>query len=156
MDRLAAEAGVGKQTLYRWWSSRAEVLLEALRERAAALIPVPDTGVLQKDLERFLAATFRAADHLPGGRRLLCGLMTEAQLDPDFRTRCREAFIEVHRASLRAVFARAKERGELRRDFNVELGIDMAFGAMWYRLLVTDGPLDARTARELAAALSRP
>src|ERR671934_1249914 len=72
MDAIAKRAGVSKETLYRWWRSKAEVLLEALAERGEETIPVPDSGSLHTDLLAFMRATARSAD--PPTRRLLRAL----------------------------------------------------------------------------------
>jgi AcrR family transcriptional regulator len=155
MEGIAAEAGVGKQTIYRWWPSRAAVVLEALRELASARIAVPDSGTLRSDLELFLSATFTSAELLPEGARLLRGLMAEAQLDERFREELTAQLIEPRRRALRELFERAQARGELRRDFDFGLGVDLAFGVMWYRLLLELGPLDESLAADLARAIAR-
>jgi len=87
VDAIAERAGVGKQTMYRWWRSKGDVVLEALTEEARAAIVDRDTGELEGDLRAFLAATFRA---LAGPRSLgpvMRGLMAEAQLDTEFGIR---------------------------------------------------------------------
>src|SRR5882757_8904543 len=78
IEGIAARAGAGKQTIYRWWPSRADVVLDALLDVAASRIAVPDEGSLHADLNAFLAATFRQR----GQRPVLVGLMAEALLDP--------------------------------------------------------------------------
>src|SRR6476469_5167331 len=57
MERLAREAGVGKQTIYRWWPSKAAVVAEAVGDRAQNTIPLPDTGTLLGDLSEFFVTT---------------------------------------------------------------------------------------------------
>src|SRR3954453_24161803 len=52
VDQIAKRAGVGKQTIYRWWPNKAGVVLEAHGEQAAAHVPVPDTGSIRGDLRR--------------------------------------------------------------------------------------------------------
>jgi AcrR family transcriptional regulator len=154
MDALAAEAGVGKQTLYRWWSSRAAIVLEALAHKAAVEIAAPNRGSLQRDLAAFLASTFAAASSR-GTAELLRGLMVEAQLDPAFRVQLRASLIDVRRDALRAVFTRASERGELGEGADVDLAVDLAFGVLWYRLMLAHAPLDRAAGRRLAAAIAR-
>ena len=74
-----ARAGVGKQTVYRWWPSKAAVVLEALGERAEAEVWAPAGECWRADLERFLARTFTAVRRQYGP--MLRALMAEAQRD---------------------------------------------------------------------------
>lgn len=154
MDGLAAAAGVGKQTIYRWWPSRADVMFEAIHELAEQHVPAPDRGSLREDLAELLAATFASPQAAPAVIPILRGLMAEAQTDDAFRTRLREELLEPRRAVMRAILVRARERGELRAGFDLELAIDVAFGVMWYRLLTDRAPLDRKTARQLAQLIA--
>jgi AcrR family transcriptional regulator len=154
VEAIAGEAGVGKQTIYRWWSGKAEVLLEALADLAEAEIPERDTGSLEGDLRAFLEASFDTGAH----QRLtpvLRGLMAEAQRDPRFARAFRQGFIERRRDAARRLLERARRRGELGRSTEPELLVDVLFGALWYRLLVGHAPLDRTFARGLARAVAR-
>lgn len=151
IEGIAARAGSGKQTIYRWWPSKADVVLDAMLELAAKRIRIPDTGDLEGDLRNFLTATFRQR----GQRPVLVSLMAQAQLDPAFATAFREKFLFGRRAALRTVFNAARERGEFGPDVDVELLIDVVFGVLWYRLLVDHAPLDARSAGELTDLVVR-
>ncbi len=142
-DAIATQAGVGKQTIYRWWKTKGDVVLEALTEHART-ISAPETGSLEGDVRAFFEATFRLLRGSRGTGPVLKGLMAEAQLDPAFTPRL-TAFVETRRARLRSVLerhARADSRA-------VEAMVDMLFGALWYRLLLGHAPLD----NELAALL---
>ncbi|GAA0212718.1 TetR/AcrR family transcriptional regulator [Actinomadura nitritigenes] len=151
IDSLAAAAGVGKQTIYRWWPSKGAVLLEAMAERAGTDIPVPDTGTLRGDLEGFLAATFRGA-----GQRLTATVlrhsMAEAQRDPHAREHMR-AFVESRRRVLTGLLERARDRGEIAAGADLALMVDQVYGVLWYRVLVGHEPLGDAQAAELARAL---
>jgi AcrR family transcriptional regulator len=151
VEGIAARAGVGKQTIYRWWPSKAEVVLEAARVEASARIKVPDRGSLGADLRAFLTATFRQRDQQP----VVVGLMAQALLDAEFAEKFREQFLFRRRAALRAVFDRGRERGELPAGVDVELLIDVVFGVLWYRLLIGHAPLTPRAARQLAEVVER-
>lgn len=144
-DAIAAEAGVGKQTIYRWWSSKADVVLEALSE-LGRVVPVPDTGSLAGDLAQFLASTFRLLRGPKGSAPVLKGLMAEAQVNPEFAPRF-AAFIQSRREVLASIVRRG---GEAAPREAVEALVDMLYGAMWYRLLVGHARLDGRAADELA------
>jgi AcrR family transcriptional regulator len=151
IEAIAARAGVGKQTIYRWWQSKADVVLDAMLDLAAARVRVPDTGSLEEDLRAFLVATFRQR----GQRPALIGLMAEALLDPVFAKQFRDRFLFARRAALRSVFERACERREVGDDIDVELLLDVVFGVLWYRLMLDHAPIDTRAGRELTELVLR-
>ena len=151
IEGIATRAGAGKQTIYRWWPSKADVVLEAILELAAARIPEPDTGSLRGDLDAFLAATFRQR----GQRLVLIGLMAEALLDPVFHDQFRDRFLFARRAALRTVLERAQARGELGPGVDPELLLDVVFGVLWYRLMLDHGALTEAAGRELSALVVR-
>ncbi|MFL6122404.1 TetR/AcrR family transcriptional regulator [Actinophytocola sp.] len=150
IDGIAARSGTGKQTIYRWWQSKADVLFEAAAAKADLFVPIPDEGDLATDLRGFLVASFAV-----GGRKPLAdalrALMAQAQLDEDFRQRFWTTFLHRRREALRVVLDRAAARGEL--PTSVAMATDVVFGVIWYRLL-TDRPLDDQLADELVALLS--
>jgi AcrR family transcriptional regulator len=158
IDAIAREAGVGKQTIYRWWNNKADVVLEALTEHASAVNP-PRTESLETDVAAFFRATVgllrgRGADKR-GTAALLKGLMAEAQLDPAFAPRF-QAFIDVRRAALRSVLVRhGCARPSVTSAVELDTLVDMLFGAMWYRLLLGHAPLDTAFAKGLAGLAAR-
>jgi len=154
VDRIAVEAGVGKQTIYRWWPSKAAVVLEALRENARAEIKVPDLGSLQADLEVFLQSTFDVSRNRPGINDLLRALMAEAQHDRGFLQNFRRELIDPRRAVLHSLIERAQTRKEVHKSADVNLYVDVAFGVMWYRLLTGVGTIDNGLAGQLAELLA--
>jgi AcrR family transcriptional regulator len=155
MQRIAREAGVSKQTIYRWWASPPEVLLEAIQERARTGIAVPDTGSLREDLAGFLAATVAVPRRIPGLDVMLRALMAEAQYDPELAATLRRDLIDRRRAVLRSIFERAQARGEIANLSGADLWLDVAFGVIWYRVLTGVGPRNAALAERLATLLAR-
>src|SRR5690242_12222019 len=81
VDAIAARAGVGKQTIYRWWPSKHAVLLDALLERARIDVTEAGDGTLAGDLEAFLVSSFAGAGR-PGVRAFLGAAAALAQTDP--------------------------------------------------------------------------
>lgn len=148
---MARHAGVGKQTIYRWWGSRAELILEAFANHAANLVPTPDTGILREDLEVFMNTGFKRLSRDFGA--IMRGLMADAMLDPDFNKILREAFVLKRRAATIAILKRGAERGEIAADADLELMTDILFGPAWHRLLVQHAKLDSKFARELVDAV---
>jgi AcrR family transcriptional regulator len=135
IERIAAEAKVGKQSIYRWWGGKADVMLAAYTERVLPRLPPREaTGDAIGDLEDFLKQYF-ATVRAPLVRRAMQGLLAEAQLDADFRLRFYGVFVASRRTVFRQLLRRGKSTGQLRADLDIELIIDMLNGAFWYRLL---------------------
>jgi AcrR family transcriptional regulator len=151
IDTIAARAGVGRQTIYRWWPSKSAVLLDAMVQRAERLAPPADTGTLTGDLTVFLTATFRAAAAEPEISLLRTG-MAEAQRDRQAAEIMRE-FIRRRRDVLRDLLIRGRDRGELNDEADLDLIIDQAYGLLWYRVLVGHLPLTDQLAQDLAKYL---
>jgi AcrR family transcriptional regulator len=152
MEEIARRAGVSKQTIYRWWPTRAAVLLEALNEMATTMAPDEDRGSLEADLRAFLRRTVAAARGRAGA---MTGLMAAAQVDEDFARSFRDGFLARRRAVLRALLERARGRGEVGEDVDIGFLGDLVFASVWYRLLSRHAPLNRRFADELTDALVR-
>ena len=153
IEAIAAQAGVGKQTIYRWWPGKAALVMEAYIQAADVRVPPPDTGTVQGDLEAILLPVFRHnAVYTQGTARANKGMMAEAQLDPAFH----RTYLELHRAwwgPLRELLERAQARGELRSETDVDAIIDLLLGASWYRLLLEHAPLDDTFAHQIIATV---
>jgi AcrR family transcriptional regulator len=153
VEGIAARSGVGKQTIYRWWPSKADVLLDALAMNADLRIPIPDEGSFRADLAHFLGSTFELGQKSQVADTLRA-LMAQAQIDPEFGKRFREDFLFRRRDALGEVVDRARERGELPPGVNPGTMIDVVFGTLWYRLLATREPVGRGLAGELVALLA--
>ncbi len=153
IEGIAAKAGVGKTTIYRWWTSKAAIVLEALTQQAAILVPLPDEGSLRADLTLFFSTAFQVLNGLTGtGVR---SLMAEAQFDAAFAQEFRTTFINARRKALITLFQRGIARGELAGKSNLEFLADMMYGPMWYRLLNQHAPLDEGFAHQLVDFIIR-
>ncbi|WP_426513246.1 TetR/AcrR family transcriptional regulator [Dactylosporangium sp. McL0621] len=140
VEGVAAQSGVAKSTIYRWWSNKAHLVMEAYGHLVAERMPAPDTGDLTRDLTAFVTALYGVAEY-PTRMRALRGLMAEAQLDPVF-AEAFQAWVQTRRDILATVFTRAIDHGELAPDVDVTHAIDLIFGPFWYRLLVRHAPID--------------
>ena len=153
IEGIAARAGVGKQTIYRWWPSKADILLEAGAAKAELRVPVTDRGSYRADLRAFLEASYEMAGY-PGLADLLRALMAEAQVDREFGDRFRAAFLERRREALAVIIDRARERGDLPARPAPAIVADIVFGTIWYRILATRRPLDADLVDDLIGLLA--
>jgi AcrR family transcriptional regulator len=155
IEGIAARSGTGKQTVYRWWPSKADVLLDALTAKADLYIPVPDEGSYAADLRVFLTSSF-ALGRNPQVVDVLCALMAEAQVNAEFGERFRASFLQRRRDALGIILDRAQARGDLPAGLPPGTIADIVFGTLWYRLLATRQPLDQQLADELVSTLAGP
>lgn len=153
IEGIAARSGAGKQTVYRWWPSKADVLLDALATKADLYIPIPDEGSYAADLTGFLAASFQLGSD-PRVVNVLRVLMAQSQIDPDFGERFRVSFLQRRRDALAIIVDRAQVRGDLPPIPSADLVADVVFGVIWYRVLSRPQPLDDRVPGELVAMLA--
>ena len=153
IEGIAARAGVGKQTIYRWWPSKADVLLEAGAINAELHIPVSDHGSYRADLRAFLTASYDMGRD-PRLVALLRELMAEAQLNPTFGDRFRTGFLERRREAFAVVTDRAAERGDLPPHPAPSVAADIVFGTIWYRVLATHRTFDETLTNDLVAILA--
>lgn len=151
IEGVARHAGVGKQTIYRWWKCKAELVLEAYANHAASKTPVPDKGSLRADLEAYLSAAFKRLTDISGP--IMRGLMADAVHDDEFREVLVNVFIAKRYDALRQIFQRGRERDEVGEAADIDLACELIFGPMWYRLLLQQGKLDARYARQLTSSV---
>jgi AcrR family transcriptional regulator len=153
IDAIAAEAGVGRQTIYRWWPSKGAVLADALAHYARVVVPERDTGSFTGDLAAFLIDSFAGLGN-EGYADRLRQIVAEAQRD-EHVARVLADFTAVRRGALRALLERGRAAGELAAEADLDMLVDMAYGVLYYRLLVGHGPLDEQAARSLATELTR-
>ncbi len=153
IEAIAARAGVGKKTIYRWWPSKAVVTLEALTTYTEEQVPFSDTGSLEGDLLAYFDQSFAGLRGKAG--TALSGLAAEAQLDPEFAREFQRMFIVPRKQALVALLQRGVQRGELAPDNNLEVLADLIYGAKWYRFLLYPAPLDAAFAHEIVEIILR-
>jgi AcrR family transcriptional regulator len=148
IEEVAARAGVGKATIYRRWSSKGLLALDAFVTSFQEQQPLPDTGTLRGDLTAALTAWVRAVTQTSMGR-LLTGLVAEAQHDEELRAGWRDRVLEPLRTQHRIMLDRAIARGEIPATVDQEVVLDLFFGAAQHRLLFGHLPLTDDFIREV-------
>jgi AcrR family transcriptional regulator len=140
VEGIAARAGVAKQTVYRWWPSKVDILMDAFIEDMEQDLTPPDHGDLERDLRAHLAriAGFLTQDDSGAVFRALAG---QAQHDPVLATRLRADYLGQQRVRDRIPLRRAIERGQLPAGTDVDLAVDQLAGPVYYRVLVTGDPV---------------
>lgn len=140
MEGIAARAGVAKQTIYRWWNTKTDVLVDAfLQDVTEELIP-PDHGDIALDLRAYLP---QLADFLgrsdPGA--VFRALIAQTQHDPAFAEEFRARYLDEQRRRDRLPLERAARRGQLPAGLDMAAETDQLVGPLYYRVLVTNEPI---------------
>jgi AcrR family transcriptional regulator len=136
IEGIAARAGVAKQTIYRWWPSKVDILMDAFVDDMAQHLTPPDQGDLGSELRTHLS---RLANFLtrtdPGA--VFRALAGQAQHDPEMAARFRADCLSHQRVLDTLPLRRGIERGELPPDMDLDLAVDQLVGPIYYRVLVT-------------------
>lgn len=154
VDAVAKRAGVGKAAIYRRWKSKRDLAADLVTKVAVAAIDVPDTGTLRGDIRAYLQNGREALTHRLA-RTIIPDLLAEAARDPEYAATISGQIREPRRLKAAQLFERARRRGEIADDADVEVALDMLGGALYWRQSVMqvdadDGYLDRLTDAILA------
>jgi AcrR family transcriptional regulator len=147
VEAVAAKAGVGKPTIYRYWPNARALEMAAMLEQ-----PLPDTNVcaggsassdLQQQLEKVVAIFAEKRG------RQMTQMIAAAEPDSELSKLFRNTVILKCREEGRAILTRGISDHQIRADLNVEIALDMIYGSLFYRLLVGHAPLEASFANDL-------
>jgi AcrR family transcriptional regulator len=141
IEGIAARAGVGKQTIYRWWSSKADVLMDNFSTDASEELALPSLGSVGEDLTAYLRLLARFLTQAPAGA-VLTALIGQAQHDRAMAAAFRNSQLAEHRERERTLLRRGISSGELPQDLDVDKALAELAGPVYYRVLVTGEPVD--------------
>ncbi|WP_449063922.1 TetR/AcrR family transcriptional regulator [Planomonospora algeriensis] len=143
IEGIAARAGVGKQTIYRWWPSKGAVLFDAflmLSEGAAGDPALPDTGDLEADLKTVLRATVAELND-PRHDEPMRALTTEITHDPELAAAYAERLEGPMRERKKERLRSAQRAGQLAADLDLDVAVEMLWGPLQNRWMLRGGPL---------------
>jgi AcrR family transcriptional regulator len=153
MEEVAKRAKVGKPTLYKWWPTKATLVLAMLCERMAPNLEKP-TDLTAEESLRLRVRRLIDAFNGPFGR-IVAGLIAEGQSEPAVLQEFFDRWVSPRRNATIADLQRGKETGELRPETEPELLNDALFGAIYYRMLLRSAPLTRRFGEDLVEQVLR-
>ncbi|MFG3437123.1 TetR/AcrR family transcriptional regulator [Nonomuraea sp. NPDC047897] len=144
IEAIAARAGVGKQTIYRWWPSKGAVVLDAFLALSEAgpeqSMALPDTGDLEADLKVVMRATVAEfAD--PAFEGPIRALNTEIINDPALAAQYHEKLARPVDEAKKARLRSAQQAGQLPMDTDLDLALELLYAPLYQRWLFRSGPL---------------
>jgi AcrR family transcriptional regulator len=151
MERVASSAGVGKATVYRRWASKVDLVIDAIRTGMHDIEP-PGTGSLRQDLVTLMSVQIDWLRDSDTGR-MVAGLSAEIQHNAELADALRTNLIISRRAVVRRLLADAVLSGEVRSDADLDVVLDLLYGAIHFRVLVTGEPLEADLASKIVDAV---
>jgi AcrR family transcriptional regulator len=152
VEGVAARAKVAKTTVYRRWRSKDELALAVLCEMVDQIVDVPDLGDVRTELVSLVDSAVEILGKTLMGR-VMQGLVSDLAADAELGRQFRESVVPCRTAGLRRILERAIARGELRTDLDTDLVHELLFGPVYYRLLLSGGPLDKGLATRIVDAV---
>jgi AcrR family transcriptional regulator len=149
IEAIAARAGVGKTTIYRRYTSKEEIVADAI-ESLREDISIPDTGSFWGDMDILIKNAAKKIDS-PLGRQTLALIISTASSNPQFAQVYWKKYTQVRREALSQVLERAKFRGEIDSSADIDLVIDLLSGSLYYTLIFkpTTEPIEAYMRRTM-------
>ncbi len=149
IEGIARRAKVSKATIYRWWPSKAAVVLEAMREAGGTggYPMFQHTGDARQDLLDELRRVITFYNETEG--QGLLDLIAESRFDPDLADAVRDRFVVFRRKDTIEVMRAGMAKGTIRPDLDVETVMDALWGAVYYKLLVSHTPVSPDYADDL-------
>jgi AcrR family transcriptional regulator len=152
IEGVAAEAGVGKTTIYRWWSTKADIYVDLYSELALKIVPPPDTGDYRRDLVILVQGAYKLYRRTAAGLAL-AGIVAEAQSNAVVSKMVRTEFAPSRRQVIMTILQHGVRRGEIAPDVDLDIVCELIAAAVWFSLLVGNRPLTSRRAEQLVNAI---
>lgn len=148
IDAIAAQAGVSKATIYRWWNHKSSILVEAFLVSVQPGIAFPDSGSVRDDLVSQATSLARVLGD-PTLGSLFVSLLGEARHDTQLAAALRDQWQTPRRNAGAEVIERAVSRNELPANTDAQLVLDGVYGPVYLRLLFGHAPLDEASLRRI-------
>jgi AcrR family transcriptional regulator len=149
IEAIAADADVGKATVYRWWPTKAVLVADAFSASAEQELRFPDTGSLCKDISMQMRQVIRVFRSQRG--RVVAALLGGGQSDPELIAAFRERFLWPRRRQAYQTLQRGIDRGELPAGIDMNLLLDTLYGPIYMRFLIRHDELNESFADALCA-----
>jgi AcrR family transcriptional regulator len=140
IEAVAADANVGKTTVYRWWPTKAALVADAFSASADEELRFPNTGSVQTDMSLQMRRVIRIFRSKRG--KVVAALLAGGQSDPELLESFRDRFLWPRRRQAYQTLQRGIDRGELPADSDLDLILDSLYGPIYMRFLIRHDKLD--------------
>jgi len=147
IEAIAADANVGKATVYRWWPTKAALVADAFSASAEQELQFPNTGSVYTDMRLQMRGLIRIFRSQRG--KVVAALLAGGQSDPELLEAYRDRFLWPRRRQAYQTLQRGVDRGELPADSNFDRILDTLYGPILMRFLIRHVKLEESFADEL-------
>ena len=134
IQAVVKRAQSSKPSIYRRWRNKGLLIMAVYERLGEAAIVMPPPSSLRQELEEYLKCIWQWWRG-SGSGEVLRSFITEAQLDPLSVAELRQSFVPRRARILYAIFNRARERGEISSQVNIDAAVALLMGASWLRLM---------------------
>ncbi|MEK3902671.1 TetR/AcrR family transcriptional regulator [Paenibacillus sp. FSL R7-0179] len=149
VEKIAEQAQVSKATIYKWWPNKAAVVMDGYLYAANARLPIPDTGSAKEDILIHAGTLAQFLTSREG--KVITELIGEGQSDAGLAEAYRSRYFGPRRQEAWKLFERGIAQGDLKQGLDIGSCIDLVYGPIFYRLLLTGGNLDEDSVRALVS-----
>jgi AcrR family transcriptional regulator len=158
IEAIAADANVGKTTVYRWWPTKAALVADAFSASADEELQFPNTGSVRRDMSLQMRRLIRIFRSERG--KVVAALLAGGQSDPELIEAFRDRFLWPRRKQAYQTLQRALDRGELPAGSDFDLILDSLYGPIYMRFLIRHAKFDEDFADQICGIVlqgsSRP
>jgi AcrR family transcriptional regulator len=147
IEAIAADANVGKTTVYRWWPTKAALVADAFSTSSEEELQFPNTGSVQRDMSLQMRRLIRVFRSQRG--KVVAALLAGGQSDPELIEAFRDRFLWPRRKQAYQTLQRGIDRGELPVDSDFDLILDSLYGPIYMRFLIRHAKLEESFADEV-------
>ena len=147
IEAIAADANVGKTTVYRWWPTKAALVADAFSASADEELRFPNTGSVESDMSLQMRRLIRIFRSKRG--KVVAALLAGGQSDPELIEAFRERFLWPRRKQAYKTLQRGIDRGELPADSDLDLVLDSLYGPIYMRFLIRHDKLEESVADKI-------
>jgi AcrR family transcriptional regulator len=151
IEAIAADANVGKTTVYRWWPTKAALVADAFFAGSEEELQFPNTGSVQRDMSLQMRRVIRIFRSERG--KIVAALLAGGQSDPELLEAFRERFLWPKRRQAYQTLQRGIDRGELPAGSDLDLILDSLYGPIYMRFLIRHDKLEESFADEICGVV---
>jgi AcrR family transcriptional regulator len=147
IEAIAADANVGKTTVYRWWPTKAALVADAFSASAEEELRFPNTGSVYKDMNVQMKRLIRLFRSERG--KVVAAMLAGGQSDPELLEAYRDRFLWPRRRQAYQTLQRGVDRGDLPTGSDFDLILDSLYGPILMRFLIRHVKLEESFADEV-------